>query len=513
MITLIKNVIVVDGSGRTPLKGDVLIRDEKIMAIGSFPQYRADKVILGNEGYLMPGFMDPNVSSDRYLTIFRSPLHKDFLLQGVTSIMIGQCGFSLAPSFYGNNLEHIESWAKSSHININWRSVGEFLKVLENYGLGVNVGTLVGHEVIREDIVKDPSEDFRNLNSNELRVFRSILGQSIEEGAFGMSTGLGYYPYQNTSYHEIRALLDVLKEYKGVYATHLRNEREKLSDSVEETIKVSQEMSVPAIISHFRPLLGFEDQYEKALAMIEEKASKANVYFDINPFNSSAVSLDTFLPEFIRDNDIAIMLERIKDKETAKKLANSFPKIDAKKVVILNAPSVEFLNGKTLYEFAQNRELSSAQAMIKLMEVTKLKGVILYENLNQQEVSKAIFSTRSLISTNSPNFDDVFGTFKPDRAYKTFPTYLKEADKNKISVEKAVAKITGLPSTIFNLDGRGFISGGYFADLTLTTKDFDISLVMVNGQIMVENGALVENPKGPSAGKQGNGKILRKSKK
>jgi N-acyl-D-amino-acid deacylase len=505
MITLIKNVVIVDGSGRSPLKGDVLVRDEKILAIGSFPQYKADKVILGNEGYLMPGFIDPNVSSDRYLTLFRSPLHKDFLSQGVTSTIIGQCGFSLTPSFYGNNLEHIESWAKSSHININWKSVGEFLKVLENYGLGVNVGTFVGHEVIREDIIKDPSEEFRNLTSNELRVFRSVLAQSIKEGAFGMSTGLGYYPYQNTSYHEIRALLDVLKEYKGVYATHLRNEREKLSDSVEETIKVSQEMSVPAIISHFRPLLGFEDQYEKALKLIEERAAKANVYFDINPFNASAVSLDTFLPEFIRNNDTTIILEKIKDKEIAKKFAANLPKVDPQKMVILNAPSVEFLNGKTLYEFAQNRELSSTQALIELMGVTKLKGVVLYENLNQQEVSRALFSVRSLISTNSPNFDDVFGTFKPDRAYKTFPTYLKEADKNRISVEKAVAKITGLPATIFGLDGRGFISDGYFADLTLVTKDFDISTVMVNGQLMIENA-------NPIWDQKGSGKILRKSK-
>ncbi len=506
MITLIKNVIIVDGSGKPPIKGDVLVREEKILAIGSFPQYKADKVILGNEGYLFPGFIYPNVSSDRYLTMFLSPLHKDFLLQGVTSAVVGQCGFSLAPSFYGKNLEHIESWAKSSHININWRSVGEFLKVIENYGMGINIGTLVGHEIIREDILKDPNEKFRNLNSNELRVFRSVLEKSIKEGALGMSTGLGYYPYQETSYYEIRALLDILKESKAVYATHLRNEREKLFDSVDETIKVSQEMSVTSIISHFRPLIGFEDQYEKSLNAIEEKSSKSNVYFDINPFNFSATSLSVLLPDFIKDNDNAVILEKISNKDISKKLLSSMPKVDPQKMIILNAPSFEFLNGKTLYEFAKNRELGSSQALIKLMEVTKLNGVVLYENLNQQEVSKAIFSSRSLISTNSPNFDNVFGTFKPERAYKTFPTYLKESDKNKISIEKSISKITGLPASIFNLDGRGFISAGYFADLTLFTKDFDASLVMVNGKIMVENGAII------SSNQKGNGRVLRKNK-
>jgi len=499
MTTLIKNVIIVDGSGRAPIKSDVLVRDDKILAAGSFPQYKADKVIFGNEGYLTPGFIDPNVSSDRYLTLFSSPLHKDFLLQGVSSIIIGQCGFSLAPSFYGTNLGHIESWTKINHINVNWRSVGEFLNALNNFGLGINVGTLVGHEVIREDIVKDPNE-FRNLSANELRVLRSVLAKSLEEGAFGMSTGLGYYPYQNTTYYEIRALLDVLKEHKGIYATHLRNEREKLYDSVEETIKISQEMSVPAIISHFRPLLGFEEQYEKSLALIEERAAKANVYFDINPFNESAVSLDTFLPEFIRNSDVGLVLEKLKDKEVVKKMMSGLPNIDAKKMIILNAPSVEFLNGKTLYEFAANREIGTQQALIKLMEVTKLKGVVLYENLNQEEVSKALFNQRSLISTNSPNFDDVFGTFKPERAYKTFTTYLKEASQKNISVEKAVAKITGVPATIFNLDGRGFVSDGYFADITLLTKDFDVNTVLVNGNLMIENGALT--------GQKGNGRVL-----
>jgi len=506
MTTLVKNVIVVDGSGKTPIKGDVLIRNEKILAIGSFPNYKADKTIFGNEGYLVPGFIDPNVSSDRYLTLFLSPLHKDFLLQGVTSIMTGQCGFSLAPSFYGNALSHIESWARKSHININWKSVSEFLGVIEKFELGVNFGTLTGHEVMREDIVKDLTS-FRNLTANELRVIRSVLSSSLEEGSFGMSSGLGYFPYQNTTYHELRALLDILKEHKGVYTTHLRNEREKLQESVDETLKISQETSVPTIISHFRPLIGFESQYEKSLSLISEKAAKANVYFDINPFNASATSLEVFIPDFLKDNDQVLMLEKMQDKDIAKKVTSTFPKIDPEKMIILNAPGVEFLNGKSLYEFAKNRDLSAPQALISLMQVTRLKGVVLYENLNQEDVSKALFNERSLISTNSPNFDGVFGpsTYKPERAYKTFTTYLKQASTRPMTVERAISKITGLPSRIFNIDGRGFISDGYFADLVLLTKDFDVSMVMVNGSISVENGSITTT--------KGFGRLLKKNKK
>jgi len=502
--TLIKNVFVVDGSGRPSIKADVLVRNNKILAIGSFPKYEADNIIFGNEGYLCPGFIDPNASSDRYLTMFQSPLHKDFLSQGITSIIIGQCGFSLAPSFYGN-IDHLNVWTRTNHININWKSVDDFLKVVDEYGMGVNIGTLVGHKVIREDILHNPNE-FRNLTANELRVFREVLSRALKEGAFGMSSGLGYFPYQQTTYYEIRALLDVLKKDGGIYTTHLKNEKEGLLSSVEETIKISQETSVLTIISHLRPFIGFEDEYEKSINLIESKAAKANVYFDINPFAVSAVSLDTFVPDSLKNDNAYLFIEKIKDKEIRKKVIFNFPKIDPQKLIILNAPGAEFINGKTLYEFAQNRNLSKNEALLALMKLTRLRGVVLYENLNQNQINKALFVNRSLISTNSPNFDNVFGTYKPDRAFKTFPTYLKMALQNGISIEKAVEKITGYVSSIFNIQKRGFIKDGYWADLVLLTKDLDVSIVMVNGFISFKDGEVVQKTKG-------SGRALRKIEK
>jgi N-acyl-D-amino-acid deacylase len=504
MTTLIKNVIIVDGFQKPPFKGDVLIRDKKIIAIGDLAQYKADNVIFGNEGYLSSGFIDPNASSDRYLTMFQSPLHKDFISQGITSIIIGQCGFSLAPSFYGTNLSHLSFWTRTNHINIDWKSVADFLNVIDKYKMGLNIGTLVGHKVIRENIVHNPKE-FRNLTANEIRIFREVLSKALSQGAFGLSTGLGYFPYQNTTYHEIRALLDVLSKNKGVYATHLRNEREKLKESVQETLKISQETSVTTIISHFRPLIGFEDQYEESLTLIEEKTSKANVYFDINPFPASAVSLDSLVPEFMKENDPQLFIEKIQDKKIRKKVALELPKLDSKEVIILNAPGIEFINGKTLYEFANNRGLNEIEALFSLMESTKMRGVILYKNLNEEKIKKAILTQRSLISTNSPNFDDIFKNYKPERAYKTFPTYLKIASQNNISIENAIAKITSLPSTIFNIDKRGFIKEGYWADIVLMTKDLDIATVFVNGHIAFDNGNIVA--------KTGNGQVLKKFRK
>lgn len=496
MTTLIKNVILVDGSGRSSHKADVLIRDKKIIAIGSFPSYKADKVILGNEFYLAPGFIDFNNTSDRYLTLFSSPLCKDFLKQGVTTILIGHCGFSLAPNLYGS-LNHLWSWSKTNHINLDWKGVGEFLNSLEKQGkIGPNLATLVGHRVIREDIMKNP-QTFRDLTANEIRVFRFILSQSLKEGAFGMSAGLGYYPYQNISYYELRALLDIVKQLKGIFTVHLKDEKGFIIDSVKEILRLAQEIGIVTVISHLRPFLGFEENFNQALSLIEEKSNQVEVYFDVNPFDLSAVPIDNFIPESIKNADRELILEKLDDSKIAKEVKKLLPSLKLEEVVILNAPGLEKLNGKTLKEFASNRNLKEEkEALLSLMKETRLRAVILYRNLNDSEIEKSLLSSRSLISSNSPNFDDLPLTFKPERAFKSFPAFLKKTSSLGLSIEKAIYKISGLPAKILKLEKRGVISDGYFADLVIFNKDFEIKTVFVNGQIAVDEGELNPNFKG-----------------
>ena len=132
MVTLIKNIILVDGSGRSPVKADVLIRDKKIVAVGSFPTYKADEVVNGNESYLVPGFIDPDITSDRYLTLFSSPYHKNFIAQGVTSGIIGQCGFSLAPNFYGH-IWHCCTVRRDKYLVADTAKIDGPVKQLKNY--------------------------------------------------------------------------------------------------------------------------------------------------------------------------------------------------------------------------------------------------------------------------------------------------------------------------------------------------------------------------------------------
>ena len=154
MTLLIKNVQIVGGAGNNAngATTDVFVSDNKISAIGSFPNKKADMVLDGQGAYLSPGFIDSNTGSDHYLTLFDNPNQEDFIKQGVTTIMGGMCGASLAPLLYGS-LEALQKWGDPNRTNVSWHTMGEFLKVMDKHPTSVNFGTLVGHATVRRALV------------------------------------------------------------------------------------------------------------------------------------------------------------------------------------------------------------------------------------------------------------------------------------------------------------------------------------------------------------------------
>ena len=480
---LIKNVQLLDGAGRPAVKADVLVKNDKISAVGSFPKYRADEIIDGMGAYLAPGFIDINTDSDHYLTLFSNPSQKDFLLQGVTTIIGGQCGASLAPLLYGS-LESIRQWADINRMNVNWQTVGEFLKTLSKRPLGVNFGTLVGHTTVRQALV---GETDRDLTKNEMKVFTSVLEKAMKDGAFGFSTGLGYSQAHHTTYGEVKELVGMIKKFKGLYATHLRHRKEGLLVAVNETINIAKENSVTALVNHFQPLVGFEKDYEQALELISENANAADVYFDVYPFNESVVTVDVFLPRWAQSGDRELMLKNIQTPEIREKIVAELPKIKGEEIVIVNAPAKEFLNGKTLKEFSFNRNLTLIEGLLNLMEDTAFRAVVSYKNINTKKITEFLSHERSIIASNSASFGDVV-RFKPERSYKTFTRFLEMVEKEKIMpLETAVRKITSLPAAKLGLEDRGVVSGGYAADLVLF-RDAEIREVILNGRRVVEEG-------------------------
>lgn len=482
---LIKRVQIIDGSGKPPFLADVLLQGDKISAIGNFPNKSADLEIDGLGFYLTPGFIDVDTDSDHYLSLFDNPSQKDFLLQGVTTIIGGNCGASLAPLIYGS-LESISKWTNINKINVDWRTVAEFLKVLNRFKIGVNFGTLIGHTTIRRALVGD---DLRELTPAELAVFKRVIRESLEEGALGLSTGLGYAHGRQTPYIEIKELAGVVKELNGVYATHLRDERDGLTASVNETIQIVRETGVKTLISHFRSLIGFEKYFEEGLSSIES-AGDLDINFDVYPFDVSITPIYTLLPAWAQNGGFDTMLANLNDPSLRSKIIREFPHFEENDVTIAYSQALErvYLIGKTIGAIAKDQNVGIQEALAKIMTSTNLKTIVIYKNINSELSRKAMVSPRAFIASNASSLAESEQIVKHERFFNTFPKFLEIVERSKIlTLEDAIQKITSLPAKKFGFKNRGLIKDGYAADLVLL-KDSKIHFVFVNGQPVVKDG-------------------------
>ena len=465
MTILIKNIQLIDGSGRPAVKADVLVKKEKIHAIGNFSRYRANEIIDGMGAYLSPGFIDIDTESDHNLTFFSNPSQQDFLLQGITTIIGGQGGASLAPLIYGS-LESIKEWADIRKINVDWHTVAEFFKVMERRRLGVNFGTLVGHRTIRQALTGDSKKD---LSRNESRILNSILEKSLKEGAFGFSSGLDYPYGRQISYNEIKSLAETTVKHKGVYAARLRDEKRGMLSSVKEIIEIAKETGVKVLINNLKPLIGYGKDYETALELISKNTDKADVHFNISLSDTSAVLIHAFLPGWVKETGYETMLKDIQTPGLKEKILKEMPRIRGEEI-ILNAPANGYLIGKSLKEFAQNRNLTIGESLLELMKITDFRATISYRNISFKKSVQSLIHERAIVVSKSAG------------------KFLKLVEKEKIMpIEKAIYKITGLPAAKLGLKNRGLVREGYSADLVLF-RDAEIREVLVNGKRTVKDG-------------------------
>ncbi|MDO8430189.1 MAG: hypothetical protein Q7S73_02380 [bacterium] len=486
---LIKSVQIIDGSGKPAFRGDILIKDDRISAVSNFIGKKADTIIDGLGLTAVPGFIDVNTDSDHYLSLFSNPLQKDFLLQGVTTIIGGQCGASLAPLLYGS-LRAIRKWGDVSQMNIDWNTIRELKEVLKRLKLGVNFGTLVGYVTIRRDLV---GSEIRDLTQPEIEIFQHSLFKALDDGALGLSTGLGYSHSRNISYSEIKKILTVFSKKPGVYTTHLRDEQDNLIESVRETIQMAQESGLPTIISHFRPILGFESKFQEALKIIEESLDKGNIYFDVNPFDMSVLPIYTLLPVWAQEGGFEGMLKILGDELYRPRIISEISKSDwvLDNLVIAEAQGYSNIIDKTLKEFSDNRDLNIIEGLLLLMEITRMHARFFYKNINQRVLEEVLSHPRALIGSNSASLKDQPSVLRPKRATETFGRFLEIMEQKKAPIEDSIKRITSVPAKIFNISKRGLLQEGWFADVVLL-KDKNIAEVIVNGRLAVSNGKVSE---------------------
>lgn len=508
---LIKNGTVIDGSGSARFEADIGIQGGMIKDVGRLGNASAKKIIGATGRFVTPGFIDITNHSDSNGSLFQSPLQEASLTQGITTILVGNCGVSLAPLASKESIKSFGKWQDISRMNINWVSFGELLDELARHQFGVNVASLVGHSTLRRGVI---GSEIRTLTLEELAKLQYLIEKSISEGAFGFSTSLANSHEQVATTDEVAAMAKVAGRLGAVYKTHLRNESRDLLASVNEAIRIGREAKVRVFISHMKAI-GRRSWpfFRQAIRMIENarKTDGIMIHFDISPYARTGSFLYLMLPSWVREGGFPEMFKRFRDPETRKKILDYLkPETFHFDRITIASAEQKGLNGKTLQEIAAAVGQPAEEVMLDIILASHGQVTIFGRTLSFKNVLLGVKTPFSIIASDGSGVSQEFmksGKLTHPRSYGAFTHFLHYfiGDKGAITWEEGVRKITSLPAEAIGFKNRGLIKPKYHADVVIfdyaTIRDMatyqnpfapstGIEWVIVNGQVALENGKL-----------------------
>lgn len=507
---LIKNGVIIDGTGEPMYRADIGINEEKISKIGQLQNEKGKTEIDASDLLVCPGFVDVNNHSDTYWQIFLDPDLESLVYQGITTIIGGNCGSSLAPLINEKSIQSIQKWINIGRISFSWLKLDEFLAFIENKELSVNFGTLVGYGTLRRGIVEDQSE---NLDSKERKIIENLFLASMKEGAFGLSAGLVYVHTRLAKFQDLVEMAAVVKKYNGIFVLHLRNEREKLIDSIQEVIDIAKESGAKVHISHLK-VMGKKNWplIQEALEMLQKACEDgALITFDVYPYTTTGTVLHTLLPDWVTEGGKHMMLSRIKDSSIRPKIIADMKKsgFDFSKIKIAISPIIKSLAKRDVAESAADQGRSVEDILLDILVASEGHAIVSMEVLSDENIEKIIANPLSIISSNSAGYNlnhAKTGEFVHPRSFGTFPRVLHEyvLRRQIIGWEEAIRKMTSFPAERFGILKRGKIKEKYFADITIVSRDEiqdfatienpyqyskGIKFVLVNGKVILNDGA------------------------
>ena len=506
---VIANARIVDGTGAPSVEGAVAVEGDRILRVmppgGPVPQARRHVDARGHA--LAPGFVDVHEHSD--LSAFVEPAMESMLRQGVTSIVVGNCGASAYPVEGAPELAALVG-ADPADLQLDWRAFGTYLDLVGAERPAVNVAALVGHGALRlaalgADQRRPPSRD-------EMRRMRLSLASALDEGAAGLSTGLIYSPGLHAATDEIVELAAVLADHGGVYASHVRGEGGRVFDAVAECILIGRRAGVPSHVSHLKvegPAMW--GRSEELLALVDtERASGADVTVDQYPYTAWETELASALPPWVTPEELPQVLADPPERERLRvSISEGEPgwetlglTVGWDRVVLGSFTPDPTLTGRSIEAIARDLGVDPWESVARLLVRDRYAGVVghgMHEDDVRTIVSREdafVASDGVAISPHGP-----LGTFAVHpRYYGTFVRVLGHyvREERLLSLETAVRKMTSLPADRFGLAGRGRIAAGTAADLVVfdpvTVQDRatfaaphafaeGVELVVVNGRI------------------------------
>jgi len=451
---LFRNVTVIDGSGGPQYRGDVAVSGDRIVDIAPAISGQAQHEIDGTGRVLAPGFIDVHTHDD--INVIRMPEYLPKISQGVTTVIVGNCGISAAAATMKGDVPDPMNLLGEAAQFI-YPTVDAYAQAVTQARPAVNVGTLVGHTALRNNHMDSL---FRAADDDEIQAMRQQLRLALQQGALGLSTGLAYASAFQSTTEEVMALAEELAAGQGIYTTHLRSEFEPILEALDEAFRIGRHGNVPVVVSHHK-CAGAKNwgRTAQTLALFEKVREQQDVACDCYPYSASSSTLD--MKQITGDFDI---------------------------IITWSTPHPE-MAGQSLKQIAESWSLTLEEAGKRLMPA----GAI-YHNMDEQDVQRVLRYPLTMVGSDGLPNDPM----PHPRLWGAFPRVLGHysRDEQLFPLTVAVHKMTGLSAARFKLTDRGLIKCGYFADLVLfdpqTIRDVasfsdpqrpaaGIEVVMVNG--------------------------------
>ncbi|MDL5047975.1 D-aminoacylase [Oscillatoria amoena NRMC-F 0135] len=484
---LIVNGKIIDGTGNSWFYGDVGVKDGKISGIGRLDRSKAERILDATGLIVAPGFIDVHTHIEG--SVLDVPTAGNFIMDGVTSVVTGNCG--------------------GSAVNVK-----RFFEQLDSVRTSLNIATLIGHNTVRRAVIGDEQRD---PTRDEQRRMEELVDQGMRNGAVGLSTGLIYIPGTYSKTEEVVGLAKVAAKFGGVYASHIRDEGDRVTEAVEEAINIGRQANLPVQISHFK--VTYKPNWGKSVGTIAQvdraRVEGIDVTIDQYPYIASSTTLSTTVPSWVFGGGRDSVTARLSDPKTREKIKHEMADILKKKqlksysyaVVARYAPDSTF-NGKNISEInrirgRKTKPLEEAETILELVASTERVQMV-YFSMNETDLRRIAQYPFNMFASDAGI--NKFGSGMPHpRAYgtnsKVLGTYVR--DLKIVRLEEAIRRMTSLPATKFNLRDRGLLREGMAADIVVfderTVGDratferphayaFGFKHVMVNGKVTVEDG-------------------------
>jgi N-acyl-D-amino-acid deacylase len=511
MKLVIAGSTVLDGTGSAAQTCDVFVADGRIVDVRPSGDHHAGWDVVDATGLtLSPGFIDVHSHADNVPFLEEDDTSK--ILQGVTTEVVGNCGFSLAPANPRHRDELAQLWERvMPRVPFAGSTLMEFLQAADARGYVTNYAPLVGHTTLR--IAAMGAED-RPPSASELATMQSMLDESLDAGAFGLSTGLIYAPGSFADTDEIVSLAKRLRP-NTLYTTHMRSEGVHLLEAVGEALEIGKRASVRVQISHHKAAgrMNWGKTADSLRAISTARKSSQDVHQDVYPYTAGSTILVTLLPPEAHDGGDAAILRRLEDPAAVARLKaavesdrtdfeNIIGMAGYENIVISGTQSGNF-EGQSLQEAAEQLGIDPFDALVHILRSEALRATMIVFMMDEGDVERVLSDPHTVIGSDGA--PPGFGSKPHPRTFGTFPRtiarYVRE--RGLLSLEEAVHKMTGLPSQIFRIPDRGRIAPGFVADLVAfeaarVSDDLDyrdpvrrpigIRWVMQRGEIVVQDG-------------------------